>query len=391
MRVSPVLWFAQNTDVSLIPTAVASPANPFVDPMRPRAIDLPQRFGTDPVARLDPGESEAVLAWRGTRVALTTGARQIGIGPYHSILMSPDAPGFPRIELGTSAPIASPLGDFAVTLSAGRLAQTRWSPQERTGARSGSFIEGRWRPLSSDRLELGAARFYHRDWRGVRLSDFTAPFSSLFFDWASNSSGEIDNQLLALFGAIRIPEAGIEFWAEFGRNDGASSLRDLGVELEHNSAWLFGMQKVWRDQSQNLWALNATGASARTPQIADFRGQATFYEHTPIAQGHTVRGQLLGTSLLERTGGGEVRLDRYSPEGRLGVIVATRALPQVRALEVPEARLRQEWSALLEILRAHPRGFHWFTRAGLIADLNRHPTLGDAYNLTISTGITLRP
>lgn len=392
VRIAPVAWIAQNVEYSLVPPSVLSPpSSPFADPQRPRTIDLPQRFGDEPLGRLDPGESElSYERWR-LRAALTSGARHLGAGARHAILMQGDAPGFARFEMSTPQGIRTPLGTFSAVLAAGKIGQTVWAPLRREGARSGSFIEGRWRPFHSDRVELGGARFYHRDWKGIRLADFTAPFSVFFYDWTQESSGETDNQLIVLFGSVKVPEAGLAFWAEFGRNDGARDLRDFTAELEHNSAWMFGLQKVWRDAGDRLWSLEATGASARIPPIIRFRPQASFYDHFPMRQGHTNRGQLLGSPLMEREGGGELRIDRYDPLGRVGLILASRNLPNERAEFVDEADLRQEWSALLELLRAHPRGFHWFARAGLIADLNRHPTLGDAYNLTLSAGITLRP
>ena len=306
--------------------------------------------------------------------------------------MSPDAPGFPRVELGTARPWRTPIGDFAGTLSAGRLPQTPWAPQEREGARSGSFFEGRWRPMSSPRIELGAARFYNRDWQGVRFDDLIAPFGSLFFDAQTFGGGAADNQLIAVYGAVRVPEVGLELWTEFGKNDRSSDVRDLAVELEHNSAWLFGVRREWRDAAERRWVMDATAASAKIPPIVAFRGQSTFYEHNPISQGHTNRGQLLGTRLLERTGGLEVRVDRHDKASRLGLIIATRDLPQVRVpLDVPEDKLRREWSVLGEWQRTTARGHDYFIRTGLIADLNRHPTFGDAYSAVLATGVTLRP
>jgi hypothetical protein len=392
VRLAPVAWIAQNSDFTLVPLAPTSPpGGPFADPQRPRTIDLPQRFGTGSVARIDPGESEISFDVWLVRAALTSAARHIGAGTYHSMIMQGDAPGFPRLELSVPVGLRTPIGTFSGVLASGRIAQTMWAPQRREGARHGSFIEARWRPLHTERLVLGAARFYHRDWLGIRPKDILVPFGSLFFDDQLFGEGDPDNQLAMLFAAVRIPEAGLEFFGEFGKNDRSLDMRDLAAELEHNSAWLFGVQKVWRDDLGRLWTLNGTSASARIPPIIRFRPQASFYDHFPIRQGHTNRGQLLGTPLLEREGGAELRLDRYDHRGRTGLILSTRYLPNERAEAVDEDLLRQEWSAQFEILRASPRGHHYFARVGAVADLNRHPTLGDAYNLTLAFGVVLRP
>lgn len=385
---APKLWTTQNTALRLIPVAGA---NPYADAMRPLDIDLPQRLGPGSVGRLDPGHSALEFQSFGARLAFTSAPVRIGPGLSHGILLSPDAPGFPRVELGTSRPLRTVIGDFQGTLSAGQIGQTAWAPDRRNGSRSGSFVEGRWRPLSNDRLELGGARFYNRDWSGARASDLFIPFGSLFNDAQVFQGGAADNQLVSIFGAVRSPDAGLEVWAEFGLNDRQTDARELAVELEHNSAWLFGLRKAWRNAAGALWSVEATGASAKIPPIERFRGQATFYEHSPLTQGHTNRGHLLGTRLLERNGGSELRIDRHNTSGRIGLILGTRDLSQERALAVSEDRIRREWSVLAEWWRPVARGLELFGRVGAIADLNRHPTRGDAYSVILTTGATWRP
>ncbi|MBX3132794.1 MAG: hypothetical protein KF689_05335 [Gemmatimonadaceae bacterium] len=390
-RLAPVLWQAQNSEVALIPGA-GTPGSPFADPMRPRGIDLPQRFGPSSVGRIDPGESALEAQAFGLRAAFTSAQRSLGVSDHHSILMSPTAPGFPRIELGTARPWATPLGDFQGTLAAGRLAQTPWAPQRRVGARSGTFIEGRWRPFRSPRLELGVARFYHQDWQGWRLGDFAIPFGSLFFDDQRFGNGAPDNQLASLFGALRLDEIGLELWGEFGKNDRSTDLRDLALEFEHTTAWLVGIKRSWAGAGDLRWEFHATAASGRFPASVLFRPPVeTFYDHNILTQGHTHRGLLLGSYLLERNGGAELRLDRISDAQHLTFRLASRDLNQTRGVIVPEARLRQEWSVVADWTRKRSDRLDLFVRAGLVADINRHPTRGDAYNAVLATGVTWRP
>lgn len=387
LRLAPSFWAAQNADVRLIPVGGA---NPYLDPMRPGSIDLPQQLGDGSAARMDPGQSVAQLTAYGARVALTSESARLGVGLSHSLLMSPDAPGFPRIEVGTSTPVATPFGDLAFTLAAGQLGQTGVAPERRTGSRSGSFAVGRWRPFRDDRLELGGARFYNRDWQGVRMQDLITPFGSLFFDAQTFGGAAADNQLMSLFGRVRAPAAGLELWAEFGVNDRQSDAREAVLELEHNSAWLFGVRRSWYGAPGTVWSVEATSASARIPSMNVFRGQAAFYEHAPVTQGHTNRGHLLGTRLLERTSGAEIRVDRHGPAGRIGLLLGTRDLANERALVTDEINLRREWSLVAEAWHANSRGLEWFARVGGIADLNRFRDGRDAYSAVLGTGVAWR-
>ena len=389
VQLEPMIWWAQNTSFPLVSTAVTTPPYPFSDPARPRLVDLPQRFGDSQLARLDAGESNAVFAWRGGRVALTSAGRTLGSGSYHNIVMQQDAGGFPRLEIGTDRGIKTPLGSFSGTLASGRIAQSPWAPAERAGARHGSFFEGRWQPFGDERLALGGVRFYHRDWQGIRAKDLLVPFGSFFFDEQNFGGGDDDNQLAAVFMSARVADAGLELFAEFGKQDRSLNLRDLAVELEHNSAWLVGGQKAWLDSRGQIWSVTATGVSGRVPRINVFRPQQTFYEHFFLSQGHTSRGQLLGTQLLERTGGAEVRVDRYQAGGRTAAIISSRSLPNRKGVGLAEDFLRQEWSAWLEQLRFTSHG-SYFARLGAIADIGRDPARGDSYSLSVSVGYTHR-
>jgi hypothetical protein len=387
-RLAPVLWWSQNADVLLVPV---STSNPFANPMRPSSIDLPQQFGTGSLGRLDPGESELVAEWRFFRAAATTAARRIGPGVDHALMLQGDGGGFPRIELGApDKGIATPIGRVFGTLASGRLAESSQSPSNRTSLRHGSFVEARWRPFASGVLELGGSRFYHRDWRGYRVKDFLVPFGSFFFDEQRFGGGEADNQMANLFGRVVIPGAGIEVYAEYGKNDRSVDQRDLLLETDHNSAWLAGMQRSWLDAAGRLWSLNAVVAGARLPEFAPQRAQTTYYEHSRIRQGHTLRGQLLGTPLLQGTGGAEFRIDRYDATGRRGLVVHSRSLPNRRPIPVAAVYLRTEWGLMAEYLRNTRHGAV-YTRVGGLADIGRHPTAGDVYSLHVSVGYILTP
>jgi len=381
-RMAPELWWTANTDFALIP---AGPT-PFSDPAKGGSIDLPQRFGPDPLGRIDPGESHLAAEWRGVRVAVTAGALRIGAGSEQAMLLQGGQGGFPRFEVGSPDGLATPLGRLTGTLGWGRLAQTPWAAHRRVGARLGGYLVAGWTP-PGDRIDLGVARFYHRDWAGIRARDLLVPFGSLFRDDQTLGLDAVDNQLAVLFARVRAPGAGLELFGEFGRNDRSKDGRDLFVELEHNSAWLIGAQRVWRIEGGALRSLTLSGASGRIPAVTRYRGQASFYEHSPLAQGHTMRGQALGTTLMERDGGIEMRFDRFATGGVTAIVLTSRAMANQRAEAVtPEAR-RHEWGVWWERHQGVAHG-RWHVRVGGIADLGRGPTGRDAFGVHVGGGLT---
>lgn len=387
VRVAPMPWIAQNAAFDLVPTTGPFP---WSDAARPNSIDLPQRFGDAPVSRIDPGESTIEYRWSKVRLALTSAAVQLGPGTDHSLLMQGNAGGIPRLELGTPAAFVTPIGRFTGHVAWGRTPSTAWAPERRTGARFTSYIVGTWQPSFARQLEFGMTRLNHRDWELITARELLVPFGSVYSaDWVGGDyDSSKDNQLASVYTRFRVPDAGLEFFAEYGKNDRSIDWRDQLVELEHNSAWLVGGQKAWRD-GRRLWALNVTVVSGAIVPVARFRGQAFFYEHFPLTQGHTLRGQLLGTPLLQREGGTEIRLDRYDPRGRTGLTLTTRTLPNQLAESVAPELLRQEWSLMFDVLR-WTRAGAWTGRIGGVADLGYSPTTGDAYNAHVAVGYIWR-
>ena len=135
------------------------------------------------------------------------------------------------------------------------------------------------------------------DWEGWVARDLLVPFGSVYKK-ASAVFERPDNQIASAFARLRVPSAGLEFFGEYAKNDRAASLRDYIVEAEHGAAWLVGTQRAWRDARGRLWGAQVTAIGGAISPITAFRIESTFYDHFPIAQGHTVHGQLLGTPLL---------------------------------------------------------------------------------------------
>lgn len=383
VRVAPVAWWAQNAAFELLPTF--GPGNPYRDPLRPITIDLPQRFGPGAVARLDPGESE--IAWEGERlkVALTSAAAHLGPASDHSLLLQGDAGGYPRAVVSAGR-LDTRVGDFTGEISWGRVAQSGFAYQQRAGALYTSYISGTWRPagISGRNVEIGMTRLTDIDWETLQLRDLLVPFGSISETRVAGGTPRDDNQMASVFARMRVPGIGVEFFTEYAKNDRGKSMRDYILEAEHGAAWLLGMQRAWRRDGM-LWALNMTAVSGSISRITDFRFQSTFYDHFPLTQGHTLRGQLLGTPLLEREGGAELRLDRYHGGGAESLILGTRSLNNEYAATVAPENLRQEWSAIFEVLRSRREGV-WRWRVGGIADLGYSPVSGDAYSLHLSLG-----
>jgi len=379
LRVEPVAFRAENGDFAMLGDTTRG-INPFVDQQRPGSIDLPQRFERASYQRVDPGESELRIDAGPVAVGFSTMNRFWGPGIRHSLLMTGNAGGFPHLFLGTSRALRTRAGRIAGQLVYGKLSPSGYHPDASTPDRFGSGLAFSWQPPKGTGFEFGVARFYHREWPagGLKVGDLTVPFGSLFEDFQTFKGGPADNQLITFFARWRAEDDGFEFFGEFGRNDRSGSARDLALEPEHNSAWLLGFAKTLKPRDAALWMVRGEYANARITALQQLgRGQATFYEHSPITQGHTSRGQLLGSMLAERSGGFEFGVDRWTSRSRLGLTIVQRTMPDNLAEGAELTTARSQWYTAVSAVRLFGR-HELFGTVGVVFDINRRPGRDEA-------------
>ena len=91
---------------------------------------------------------------------------------------------------------------------------------------------------------------------------------------------------------------------------------DFVLEPEHNSGYMLGLSKVLDPSPDGFFAIRAEILNLQVSGIVRVRGQRPFYWHGGTRQGHTQRGQILGSSA--GIGGARtlLALDRYHRGGR---------------------------------------------------------------------------
>lgn len=386
-RIEPLVDYAENRAFALLPTAGSSQ---YADDMRPTAIDLPQRFGNSTFHIVDPGQSYIRLDVAGLAAGLSTEDIFWGPGIRQALLFDANAAGFPHVFLGTSHAISTPIGRFHGRLIYGRLEESAFAPASASTSRFGAGGIAVWMPPTQP-IEIGVARFYHRLWpKSFGVRDLLDPFGSLRVDLQVEGRGAADNQLLSLFATVRVPSSGFEIFGEFGKNDRNSSTRDAIVEPEHNSAWLLGTFKVIGPQSlaEGFWTVRVEVGNGRVVPLQQIgRGQSTFYDHSQLTQGHTESGQLLGSPLIDRSGGIDVAADRWLPRGRIGASLFERQMPGDFGVGMPRDSARTQWDAGFNgTLFVGPSDVTF--AVGHVWDLNRTPS-NDAGNSYARVGLRL--
>jgi hypothetical protein len=323
-RVQPMLVWSQNAGFTLSDETRAGEAR-FRDPITPGSIDLPQRFGTRPYARLDAGESEVRLTVGPATAGLSNARQTWGPGVTHPLVLGPNAPGFIHGFIGTARPIPIGIGRLHGRVVTGRLEQTEWSPAPDSLARrlaAGAVVT--FLPGRATGLELGATRFFHRRWTPGRIPwrGFAVPFTGYLFKEGVLASDDpespqflVDNQLASVFVRWAPQRARAEVYAEYARNDASLNVREIIAEPDHQSAYLFGARALLGAAGSDMRVVRFELVNSRVTHLDRVRPQSPFYEHGILQQGHTHRGKLLGSVAVPGGGGAVLGWDGYDARG----------------------------------------------------------------------------
>ena len=336
---NPIGFSAQNRSFPL--QSNGSTSNRFADPLFPTGVDRPQRFGAGAYSRMDSGESTVRLDLVGLAGGISTA--NMGWGPMENYpyILGGNAPGFPHAFLGTSRPLPIWIGTIHGRVIWGSLEQSAYSPVTGTSyyssvletgtKRFASGVVGIFQPRGMAGLEIGVARFFHSLWpkEGIPRSYFSKPFEAIFKVSLASASpgfgvntdrGIADNQLASAFARWVFPNNGFEAYGEYGREDHNWERRDFIQEPDHSRTYGLGIRKIVSVDSSHLTAFRAEMINYELPTLARNRSEGGIYIHGLLLQGHTNRGQLLGSDTGVGSGGGSlVFWDRYDRRGAISI------------------------------------------------------------------------
>lgn len=306
----------------------------YNDGLFPGNIDRPQRFGDEPYGRGDPSASEIRFDTRYVTFGFGTAPIWWGPAAEYPFLLGTNAPGFPHAFAGSGEPLNVWLGRLHARAVWGKLAQSPYTPVTGSDRYESTDETGRtslvaglmliFSPGPIPNLELGLARFAHIPYptSGISSRFLRKPIPTFFKKnvYGPEATREVDteNELASVFARWAFPSAGFELYAEHGHDDWYHDLRDLVQEPDHNKAYVVGFQKVLSKSAERLSALRGEIINHQMPSLGrDRPGQGYIYTHAQLPQGHTNRGQLLGSNAgVGAAAASVLAWDRYTPRGR---------------------------------------------------------------------------
>ena len=321
VRVEPVVVWTQNQSFDLVPNGRPDSLR-YLNAQTPIYVDVPQRFGDGSFASIHPGQSTVRLDGRGIAFGASTANEQWGPAADQPLVLGTNAPGVPRAFLGTSHPWKVGIGRVHGRVFWGDLRQSSYSPMPDGHAtrRFASGIVAVFLPYGLDGLEVGYLRFWHEAWpvAGFKPRMLQRPFEAFFRSSLNHPDEGRLNQIAAGFLRWTLPRGGVEVYGEFAREDHNFDLLDFLMEPDRSSSYLVGGRKVWRAGGA-LMSFRAEWVDAQPSHLNQASHQGNLYRHIELQQGHTFRGQLLGSWAGYGGGGSVVALDGYTRAGRWSV------------------------------------------------------------------------
>ncbi len=309
----PLVSWASNSAFRLQPNG-ATGALQYEDGRYRGSIDLPQRFGPGAYALASGGQTVLEFSKWGLATGVSSANDYWGPASDFPVILGNNASGFPHVFAGTAAPVDLWIARVHVRTFFGRLTQSAYAPQRGdTAIRAATgaivVITPRW----PDGLEFGATHFTHNVWasRGSVLHELVSPFNV-----NASRNVALENHLISVFFRWVVPRGGVEVYGEYGTEDYRYNLREIFVEPDHDAGYNVGLRHVARRPNGSLRVIRAEVQNLQRGPLVQSRGQSPFYIHSPLGQGHTYRGQILGSAWGYGGAAAIVAVDWYDARGR---------------------------------------------------------------------------
>ena len=335
LTIKPQLAFSQNLDFDHLPPVYSYYTELFADKAWIYGyyglpyIDAPQRFGDEPFFTFDWGDSEIRYTWK--TFTLGFGTQTIWLGPaeLNPIIHSNNAPSYPKFDFGLRRqPMIIPerdwyIGDIEFRVWFGYLSESDWFDNDSSDDHRmiNGFSIAYSFPSLLRGLTIGFNRVMLVSWDAFNAKSIFKLLNPFKIEF----DGDDDNQLASIIVSYLLPNAGINIYLEWGRDDFSPHM-DYYIRYPfHTQAYTVGVKK----------SLPITGilAGEILLEFSMLEGSRdydllpwdyTLYTHWPLIQGYTNRGQYLGAGI---GGGGNSQylgFKLYFPRGYGGLFLQRR-------------------------------------------------------------------
>lgn len=316
ITLAPSYWYAQNVAFETMPSSDVF-NNEFA--YFTSNIDLPQRFGDASTGNVTAGESEVRFTWRTFTIGFSNQSLWLGPTETNPVLLSNNAPGFPRFDIGLR-PTTTPVGTFEALAWWGVLYDSDYFDRESDAdSRLFSGISLSYAPDLVPGLTFGVHRIVLQGLAGGDPADYFKAFNPFM---TPELGRDATDQRASITADWTFPSVGFNVYVEWGRNDYSPRWSYIVRAPEHSQAFTYGLRQIVHQDARNIWLLSGEISQfihSRDYDIDLGKSQNGFYTHGTVTQGHTNQGQLLGARIGPGADAQSLSLDYFYRRGRAGL------------------------------------------------------------------------
>ncbi len=325
---APTFTYSQNRPFQFLRDTMVS-RSPFSSLYHSNrsSLDLPSRFGDESFERISFGQSSIEATFPAVAIGVSSTNEWWGPGIENTLIESNTAGGIPRAYIRTAEPIRTRIGSFEGRLFAGTLTESPYF--DTTSANDYRRINGllvTYKPTFDPGLTLGFSRVVYAN-EGSALTTLSHPLDALLHwetvkaptDTANGRNNQSADQLMSLFFRWVFAPAGVEIYAEYGREEFPRSLREFLVAPQSTQAYVVGFQDAYRINSTAIFRTQVEFTDLEQPLIYADRPTLDWYAGQATPQGYTQRGQLIGAATGPGSSAQFLAFDYIVPRWQFGV------------------------------------------------------------------------
>ncbi len=329
LQLKPEILWAANTDFSTFSLSQTDKARRAMVYYLTTA-DIPERFGTDPITKLYPGQSSLRISSKSVSFGISTENLWWGPGFRNSLLMTNNAPGFLHATFNSVKPLKTFAGNLEFQWIAGKLTGSGLEPTTEEVSVNGvnyfwpkpkdwrytTGITLNYQPKWVPGLFLGFSRMfqvYSKD-MGSGLTDFFPILIPVEKKSAPMEDEKNRDQLASFSVRWVFPSAQLEIYAESGYNDYFINVWDFLVSPDHSNASTVGLRKLFKQSNGKYIRVAVENTTLAMTSNRILRNEGSWYRHWIVRSGYTNEGQVLGAGI--GPGGSSQTIDVASISGK---------------------------------------------------------------------------
>lgn len=311
--IAPILYYSQNKPFELADQTGNN--NIYNYQFTNKRVDYVQRYGDGSFTKFNWGQTDIRVVYKSYTLGVSTQNLVMGPAQRNPIIMSNNASGVPRIDLGTHKPIKTKIGMFEGKVFWGIMQESDYYDDDSANdnrywtaislAYSPNFIKGLsfgfHRSFLKRGEEFGSNDIYKALWSYENKKD------------TLNVNDEYDQLASATLRWI-FKEVGFETYVEYGKNDFGGN--PFSTEPEHARAYTLGLSK-YVDVKNNIVKLTYEHASLDKSRSTLYRGFNTWYSHHIVNHGYTQDGQVVGAGIGPGSTSDYFEAQYFFEQGRL--------------------------------------------------------------------------